>query len=53
MIPENEHDDQMDRLLNMNDVINSVVNKYEQFKKGSLDAKSLIDLNRYDFLELM
>lgn len=50
MISESEQDDHTDRLLTMNDLINSVVNKYEQFKKGSLEVQSLIDLNRFDFL---
>jgi hypothetical protein len=49
MISEDEHGDQTDRLLGMNDLINSVMNKYEQFKKGALDVQSLIDLNRFDF----
>ena len=47
MISENENEDKTERLLSMNDLINSVVNKYEEFKKGSLDVQSVIDLKRY------
>ena len=47
MVSESEQEENTDKLLNMNDLINSVVDKYEKFKQGLLDAKSAIDLRRF------
>ena len=41
-----------DRLLAMNDLINSVVSKYEDFERGVPITKSVIDIKRYELVQL-